>query len=132
MSKGVLLRCWLFAGVRDWGLLFSCSCQVRGGRPGGSRTGRSPAAGGGAAGVLEVTGREPDDLAAGKREPGPCGDIRLFRSVPMVGSGGAGSAAGCSHPFAYPRPGAGGRMGRVRVRQGRSGGVNQGGARAAG
>jgi hypothetical protein len=65
----VLLRCWWLLGVRDWGLLFPCSCHVRGGRPGRSRTGRSPAAGG----VLEVTGRVPDDLAAGEREPGPCG-----------------------------------------------------------
>jgi hypothetical protein len=108
---------------------FPGSCHIRGERPGRSRTGRSPAADGGAGGVLEVTGREPDDLAAGEREPGAVRGMRLFRSVPYPVSSGAGSAAGCSHPFGCPggagAHGAGPRQGR------RSGGVNQAGARAA-
>ena len=75
MSKGVLLRCWLFSGVRDWVSCFPLAAMsVANGRagqgPGGARPHR-----GGAAGVLEVTGRVPDDVAAGKREPGPCGGI---------------------------------------------------------
>ena len=77
-----------------------------------------------------MTGREPDDVGGGETGAGGrAGGIRLFRSVPCPVSSGAGSAAGCSHPFACPRPGPG-RMGRVRVRRGRSGGVNQDGARA--
>jgi hypothetical protein len=130
--KGGVFRSWRL----DWACVdgvscFPDSCHVRGERPVGSRTGRSPAAGGGAGGVLEVTGWEPDDLAAGERGAGGrAGSVRLFRFVPCSGLSGAGSAAGCSHPFAWPRPEPGG-MGRVRVR-GRSGGVNQMGARAAG
>ena len=58
---------------------FPDSCPVRGGRPGGSRTGRSPAA----VGVREVTGREPADQAAGNGSRGRAGGIRLFRCVPM-------------------------------------------------
>jgi hypothetical protein len=38
------------------------------------------------------------------------------RSSHVPGSSGAGSAAGCIHPFAWPRPWPGG-MGRVRVRR---------------
>jgi hypothetical protein len=52
-----------------------------------------------------VTGREPDDLAAGNGEPGAVRVIRLCQVVP--GSGVIpvrGSAAGCVHPFACPRP----------------------------
>ena len=49
--------------------------------------------------------------------------VRLCQVVPCPVSSGAGSAAGCIHPFACPRPGPGG-MGRVRVR-GVSGGANQ-------
>ena|SRR5713226_1615473 len=51
--------------------IFACrgflvaAISVASGR-GRSGTGRSPAASGGAGGVLEVTGREPDDLAAGQ------------------------------------------------------------------
>ena len=45
----------------------------------------------------------------------------MFRGYPV-----RGSAAGCIHPFACPRPWPGG-MGRVRVRW-RSGGANHGGA----
>ena len=97
---------------------FPGSCHVRGGRPGEVKDRAEPGRRGGAGGVLEVTGREPDDLAAGTGagSRGRAGRIRLFRSVPWWGPG-AGSAAGCSHPFACPRPGPG-RMGRVRVRRG--------------
>jgi len=94
---------------------FPVAANFCGERPVRSRTGRSPAAAGGAGGVLEVAGRVPDDLAAGKREPGVVRGVRLFRSVPWAGLSGCGSAAGCVHPFACPRPGPGG-MGRVRVR----------------
>ncbi len=66
-----------FAGFwrLDWACVtgvscFPDSCHVRGERLGGSRTGRSPAAGGGAGGVLEATGRELDDLAAGNGSRG--------------------------------------------------------------
>src|SRR5258708_4055154 len=78
-----------------------------------------------AGGVFEGTGREPDDRAAGNGSRGWCGGVRLFGSVPCPVSSGAGSAAGCSHPFACPRPGPG-RMGRVRVGRGGPGGANQG------
>jgi hypothetical protein len=54
-----------------------------------------------------VTGREPDDLGGGKREPGAVRGCSVVRVRPMSGSSGAGSAAGCSHPFACPRPGPG-------------------------
>src|ERR1017187_6716993 len=69
--KGGVFRSWRL----DWACVdgvscFPDSCHVRGERPVGSRTGRSPAAGGGAGGVLEVTGWEPDDLAAGERGGG--------------------------------------------------------------
>ncbi len=128
--KGGLRGSGGVAGVRDWRLLFPGSCHVRGERPGGSRTGRSPAAAGGAGGVLEVTGREPDDLAAGNGSRGPCWGVRLFsRSVPW--SSGAGSAAGCIHPFACPRPGAGGHGAGPRQRGGQAGSITFG-ARAAG
>ncbi len=48
------------------------SCRIRGGRAVGSRDRPSPAAGGGAVGVLEVTGREPailSTVASRAREP---------------------------------------------------------------
>lgn len=115
MSRGILAGfCCLRACVTGVSC-FPDSCHVRGERPGRSRTGRSPAAVGGAAGVLEVTGWEPDDWATGNGSRAMRG-IRLFRSVPCPVSSGAGSAAGCSHPFACPRPwpgahGAGPRQG---------------------
>lgn len=94
---------WRSWGVRDWRLLFPGSCHVRGERPGRSRTGRSLAAAGGAGGVLEVTGREPDDLAAGNGKPGRAGACLVVSGPSHVRvSSGAGSAAGCSHPFAGP------------------------------
>ena len=82
-SSSLKERCRVKGGfVRGLGAGWACvtgvSCfpvaaRVRGGRLGGSRTGRSPAAGGGAEGVLEVTGREPDDLAAGNGSRGHAG-----------------------------------------------------------
>jgi hypothetical protein len=119
VSKGVLLRCWLFSGMRDWRLLFPCSCHVRGERPGGSRTGRSPAAGGGAAGVLEVTG--PGSPMIWRRETGAGSrevHIRLFRSVPVVGSAVRAVPLAAVIPSRAAGPGGRGRMGRVRVRRG--------------
>src|SRR5215831_1896468 len=103
-----------FGGVwrLDWACVtgvfcFPDSCHVRGERPGGSRTGRSPAARGGAGGVLEATGREPDDLAAGNGSRGAVrGIFGCSGPSPCTGLSGAGSAAGCSHPFA-PVPGRG-------------------------
>jgi hypothetical protein len=97
----------------------------------GSRTGRSPAARGGAVGVLEVTGREPDDVAAGKREPGSCGYSAGFQVRPMSGLSRVRAV-----PLAAVIPsrvpgGAGAAWGGPRQKR-RSGGINQGRARAAG
>jgi len=80
-----------FAGF--WGLDWACvtgvscfpaSCHVRGERLGGSRTGRSPAAGGGAGGVLEATGRELDDLAAGNGSRGRLRGYSVAQVRPQV------------------------------------------------
>ena len=102
-------------------------------RPVGSRTGRSPAAVGGPGGVLELTGGEPEHLAVGDRSRGSA--TRLFGSVPSSGFSGAGSAAGCSHPFACPGRGRG-RMGgsasEGAVRRGQSRGRPRCRVRAAG
>jgi len=81
VSRGVLRGFWLGAGVRDWRLLFPGSCHVRGERTAGSGTGRSPAASGGAAGVLEAAVREPDD---GRRETGAGGLARGIRLCVQV------------------------------------------------
>ena len=99
--------------------------------PGGARPpGAAPP------GVLEVTGRVPDDLAAGKRGPGGCGAYSVVQVRPMVRSRGAGSAAGCSHPFACRRPGAGAAWGgsasEEAVRRGQSRGRPRCRVRAAG
>ena len=64
-----------------------------------------------------MTGREPDDQAAGNGSRGACGGIRLFRSVPMIR---------CYPVRAVPLaavipsrlPAGAGGMGRVRVRAG--------------
>src|SRR5258708_19164457 len=40
----------------------------------------------GAGGVLEATGRQPDDVAAGKREPGVVLGLVVLGSVPFSGS----------------------------------------------
>ena len=82
----------------------------------GQGPGGSPAASGGAGGVLEAASREPDDGAGGKREPGACAGIRLcvlFRPVVRVSRAAVPLAA-----FIPSRvSGRGrGRMGRVRVR----------------
>ena len=52
------------------GLLFSVSCHVRGERAGQVKDRAEPGRVSGAGGVLEVTGREPDDVAAGNRSRG--------------------------------------------------------------
>jgi hypothetical protein len=70
VSMGDLVGFWLSAGVRDCVSCFPDSCHVRSERPGRSRTGQSPAARGGAGRVPEVTGREPDHLAAGMEARG--------------------------------------------------------------
>jgi hypothetical protein len=112
VSTGVLLGFWLPAGVRDWRLLLSliAAVSVASGRagqgPGGARPpGAAPEA------SLRWPGGSP---MIGRRETGSrdrAGCIRLFRSVPWWGSRGAGSAAGCSHPFACPGGGAGAAWG---------------------
>jgi hypothetical protein len=119
------------AGVRDWRLVFPGSCHVRGERPGGSRTGRSPAAGGGAGGVLEVTGGEPDDLAAGNGSRGPCaGYAVVLMSVPFPGHPVRAVPLAAVIPSRVPGRGRGAWGGSASER--RSGGVNQDDARAAG
>jgi len=94
---------------------FLVAADVRGERPGGSRTGRSPAARRAAPEAsLRRAGREPDDRAAGNGSREPCGGIFSCSGPSQVpGSSGAGSAAGCSHPFACPGGGRG--HGAVRV-----------------
>jgi hypothetical protein len=104
-------------GVRDWRLLFPGSCHVRGERPGGSRTGRSPAAAGGAGGVLEVTGREPDDLAAGNGSRGAVRGMRLFSGPSHVRCYRCGQCRWLQSSLRRSRPWPG-CMGRVRVRRG--------------
>jgi hypothetical protein len=116
---------WRRAGACVTGVsCFPDSCQVRGGRPGRSRTGRSPAAVAAPEASLRWPVREPDDLAAGKREPGACRAVFVYPGPSHGRSSSAGSAAGCIHPFAWSPAGGRGRMGRVRVTGERSGGVN--------
>ena len=133
MSKGVWRRFWRLSGVRNWGSPVSlvAAMSVAGGRA-GQGPGRSPGRRGGAGGVLEVTGRVPDDLAAGNGSRDRAGGIFGCSGPSHGGSRGAGSAAGCSHPFACPRPAGPGPHGAGPRQKRRSGGVNQGGARAAG
>jgi Phage integrase, N-terminal SAM-like domain len=88
------------------------------------RAGQGPGAArprSGAGGVLEVPAREPDNRAGGEREPsGGGGGYSVVSGRPMFRViRCAGSAAGCIHPFAWPRPGPGGhgagpRQGAVR------------------
>src|ERR1035441_1256938 len=114
---GVLRGFWLGAGVRDWRLLFPGSCHVRGERLAGSGTGRSTAASGGAAGVLEAASREPDDGAAGNRSRGGWGGFGFaFGSVPWSGLVRAVPLAAVI-PSRVPGRGRG-RMGRGRGRGG--------------
>jgi hypothetical protein len=62
---------------------------------------------GGAGGVLEVTGHKPMLWQAGNGSREACGYLIVW-SVPMSGYPRvAGSAAGCSHPFAGPGRGRG-------------------------
>src|ERR1019366_9534400 len=104
------------------------------------RAGQGPGVAGprsGAGGVLEVNGREPDDLAAGEREPGPCGGysvvsgrpmfrVHPVRAVPLAafipspgpgrgrgawgGSASEGRSGGANRMGALPPVGAGGRI----------------------
>jgi hypothetical protein len=95
---------------------FPGSCHVRGGPDGRVKDRAQPGRRGGAGGVLEVTGRVPDDLAAGKREPGACGVIRLSGSVPWWGPVVRAVPLAAVIPSRVPGRGRG-RMGRVRVRR---------------
>ena len=121
---GVLPGFWgVRAGVSGV-CCFLVAANVRGERLAGSGTGRSPAASGGAGGVLDAAGREPDDGAAGNGSRGVCGGYLVVRSGPSRGQGLAGgSAAGCIHPFACRGRGRG-RMGRSASEK-RSGGASQ-------
>ena len=125
----------VFAGhaeMAPWLLLSRRRCRVRASGRAGSRTGRSPAAGGGAGGVLDAGAREPMIEGCGERAlrfrvrayavvvaPRPaCGraacwlhsSLRLSPGVP--GEHGAGSRrAGRGQSQGRPRRrGAGGRM----------------------
>jgi hypothetical protein len=77
-----------------------------------------------------VTGREPDDLAAGEREPVGGAGFRLFGSVPISGVIRCGQCRWLQSSLRVAPAVAGGH-GAVRVRGGSLGGVNQVGARAA-
>jgi hypothetical protein len=77
-----------------------------------------------------VTGREPDDLAAGEREPVGGAGFRLFGSVPISGVIRCGQCRWLQSSLRVAPAVAGGH-GAVRVRGGGLGGVNQVGARAA-
>jgi hypothetical protein len=71
-----------------------------------------------------VTGREPDDWAAGNRSREVPGKYSVVRSVPLPGFSRCG-AVPLAALIPSPCPGCWpGGMGRVRVREGRSGGVN--------
>jgi hypothetical protein len=126
VSRWVLTWCfvlwWLGRGMRDWGLLLPGSCRGLW-RAGGQVKDRAQPG----RGVPEASLRWPSGCPMiGAAGTGAGGRARysVVSGRPMFrGSSGAGSAAGCIHPFACPRPWPGG-MGRVRVRE-RSGGVNQ-------
>jgi hypothetical protein len=112
---GVLAQC---GGVRDWRLLFPliAAISVASGRAGQGPGGARPPGAAPEASLRRLAG-SPMIRAAGEREPGV---VQVFgcsgpSHVPVLSD--AGSAAGCSHPFACPRPWPGG-MGRVRVRAG--------------
>jgi hypothetical protein len=69
------------------GLLFSVSCHVRGERAGQVKDRAEPGRVSGAGGVLEVTGREPDDVAAGNRSRGLFARWYSVVFGPVPGSG---------------------------------------------
>jgi len=125
------------AGIREWSPVFlQLPCPWRAG--GRVKDRAEPGRRGGAGGVLEATGREPDDVGGGEREPGSsavavCGGLSpvpgsgVFpvRAVPLAafilsrvpgrgraawgGSASEGGQAGPIGEAPYP-PGAGGRM----------------------
>jgi len=102
---------------------------VAAGRAGQGPGGARPRCGAG--GVLEATGRQPDDVAAGKREPGVVLGLVVLGSVPFSGSTRRGQCRWLRSslrvtPAVAGGHGAGPRQGK------RSGGVNHGDARAAG
>ena len=107
---------WL--GVRDWRLLFPGSCHSW---PGGRVKDRAePGRRGGAGGVLDAAGREPDNRAAGNGSRGGAG-YRLS-AVPCPGLPVRAVPLAAVIPSRDPRPGPGG-MGRVRVRGGQAGSI---------
>ena len=82
----------VFAGhaeLAPWLRLSPRRCRVRASGLAGSRTGRSPAAGGGAGGVLDAGAREPIIVACGERAPAVQGS----------------RVCGCRRPTAGLRPG---------------------------
>ena len=95
VKRGFGLRfrgCRVFAGhaeLAPWLCLSPRRCRVRASGLAGSRTGRSPAAGGGAGGVLDAGAREPMIVACGE---GPL----LFQGSRVCG---------CRRPTAGQRPG---------------------------
>jgi len=114
-----------------WACVTGVSCSliaagVCGERPGRSRTGRSPAVCG-AGGVLEVAGREPDDLAAGNGSPGVVRGIRLFQVVPCFRVIRCGQCRWL-HSSLRVDPGRGRGAWGGSASEGRSGGANQIGA----
>ena len=116
--------------MRDWRLLFpgSCQCPWRAGGRVRDRAGARPP-GGGAGGVLEAAGREPDDGARETGAGGRAGGIRLCVQVrPVVGVWRAAVPLAAFIPSRVPAMA--GAHGAVCVRE-RSGGVNQDDARAA-
>ena len=104
------------AGLSAWGRGVPCfpAAADPGERPGGSKTGRSPAGEAGAAGVLDAAGRDP---IIGRRGTGGCAVV--VAAGPM-GSSGAG-APGCGHPSGWPAARRPRGMGLVRA----GSGINQ-------
>ena len=114
MSRVVVAGFWWLGGMRDWRLLFLVAAMSW--RAAGQVKDRAePGRRGGAGGVLEVTGRAPDDLAAGNGSRGRCAGIRLS-SVPSPGLP-VRQCRWLQSSLRVPRPGAG-LHGAVRVRGG--------------
>jgi hypothetical protein len=112
-------------GHRAWA--FPCGCWLRGAWPGGSRTGWGPAALAVPEASLMRAARCPI-MAAGERRAVGLRSVVLVR--PLAGFPVAGSAAGCSHPFACSRPCVAGWHGAGSC-QGRQAGSIKRGGRAA-